>query len=174
MRTILAFVAAAVIAAPAVAQVQQQERAGIRNFSRVDATVSCSGAIDPTALPDLKRDGFVSVINLRLPDEPGANVDASRVAAAGAGLRYIHLPFNAAAPDPQVVDRFLSAVADPLNQPVLVHCGTANRVGAVWMIKRVLQDGWAIERARAEAEAIGLRSPELAAFAMEYIRSHRR
>lgn len=173
MRTFIALMAAIALSSPAFAQVQKQERAGIRNFSRVDATVSCSGAIDPTAYADLKRDGFVSIINLRLADEPGANIDASRVAAAGAGLKYIHLPFNVARPDTAVVDRFLAAVADPLNQPVLVHCGSANRVGGVWMIKRVLQDKWSIERARAEAEAIGLRDPQMAAFALEYINSHR-
>jgi hypothetical protein len=42
------------------------------------------------------------------------------------------------------------------------------------MIKRALQDGWEVDRARAEAEAIGLSSAPLAAFATEYIRTHRR
>ena len=41
------------------------------------------------------------------------------------------------------VDSFLAAVADKSNQPVFIHCGSANRVGGMWMIKRVLQDGWA-------------------------------
>ncbi|MGE0443609.1 MAG: sulfur transferase domain-containing protein [Vicinamibacterales bacterium] len=174
MRTLVAFMTAVVLASPAFAQVQKQERAGIRNFSRVDATVSCGGAVDASAYPGLKQDGFVSVINLRLASEPGANIDEARAAAASAGLNYIHLPFNVAQPDSAVVDRFLAAVSTPANQPVLVHCGSANRVGGVWMIKRVLQDGWAIDRARAEAEAIGLNSPQMAAFALEYINTHRR
>ena len=122
----------------------------------------------------LKQDGFVAVINLRQASEPGADVDAGRSAAESAGLKYIHLPFNAQAPDPAVVERFLAAVADRTNQPVYVHCGSANRVGAMWMIKRVLQDGWSVERARAEGEAIGLSSPQLVAFATEYISKHRR
>ena len=46
----------------------------------------------------LKKEGFVSVINLRLPTEEGANVEAGRAAAQAAGLKYIHLPFNAAHP----------------------------------------------------------------------------
>jgi uncharacterized protein (TIGR01244 family) len=138
---------------PASAQVKKSEMPGIRNYSRVDATVGCGGAVDPSAMSALKKEGFVSVINLRMASEPGADIDAGRAAAQAAGLKYIHLPFNVAMPDAKVVDAFLAAVADKSNQPVFVHCGSANRVGGVWMIKRALQDGWSIERAQAEGEA---------------------
>jgi len=116
----------------------------------------------------------VSVINLRLANEEGANVDASRAAAETAGLRYIHLPFDAAAPDVKVVERFLAVVFDRTNQPIYIHCGSANRVGAVWMIKRVLRDKWPLEKALAEAQAIGLNNPALTAFATDYIKQHQR
>ena len=161
----------AVLAATASAQVTKGEIAGVRNFSRVDATVGCAGATDASAMTALRKEGFVSVINLRQADEQGANVPASRAAAEAAGLKYIHLPFNAASPDAKVVESFLAAVADKSNQPAFIHCGSANRVGAVWMIKRALQDGWPIEKARAEAEAIGLSSPQLTTFATNYINS---
>jgi uncharacterized protein (TIGR01244 family) len=174
MKTLMLAAVLTLLAAPSFAQVQKVEREGIRNFSKVDATVACGGAVDPTALAALKKDGYVSVINLRLATEAGANVDQERAAATVAGLKYIHLPFNAAMPDAKVVESFLAAVADKSNQPVLIHCGSANRVGGVWMIKRVLQDGWTIDRARDEAQTIGLRDPQLTAFATEYINSHRR
>jgi uncharacterized protein (TIGR01244 family) len=171
-RLTLAAALAALLTVPALAQVQKKEMPGIRNYSRVDATVGCGGQVDPAAMASLKQEGYVSVINLRLANEEGANVEAGRAAAQSAGLKYIHLPFNAAAPDPKVVDSFLAAVADKRNQPVFIHCGSANRVGGVWMIKRVLQDKWTIERAQTEAEAIGLNSPQLKAFATQYIASH--
>ena len=164
----------ALLAVPSAAQVTKGEIAGVRNFSRVDATVGCGGATDASAMGTLRKEGFVSVINLRLETEQGADVEASRAAAKAAGLKYIHLPFNAASPDPKVVDSFLAAVADKSNQPVFIHCGTANRVGAVWMIKRALQDGWPVEKARGEAEAIGLSNPQLTAFATDYIAKNRR
>jgi uncharacterized protein (TIGR01244 family) len=160
------------LAAPAAAQVTKSEMAGVRNYSRVDATVGCGGAVDPAAMAGLKKEGYVSVINLRQASEPGADIDAGRAAAQAAGLKYIHLPFNVAAPDAKVVDSFLAAVADKSNQPVFIHCGSANRVGGVWMIKRVLQDHWTVDRARTEAEAIGLSNPQMAAFANEYIKAH--
>ena len=173
MRSLLIVPLLCALTAPALAQVKKMEVPGIRNFSRVDATVGCGGAVDPSAMAALRKDGFVSVINLRQASEAGADIEAGRAAAQAAGLKYIHLPFNAAAPDEKVVESFLAAVADKANQPVFIHCGSANRVGGVWMIKRALQDGWTIERARAEAEAIGLRDPKLTAFATEYIDNRR-
>jgi uncharacterized protein (TIGR01244 family) len=154
------------------AQVKKSDMPGVRNYSRVDATVGCGGAVDPSAMAALRKEGYVSVINLRLANEPGANIEAGRSAAQAAGLRYIHLPFNGASPDPKIVADFLGAVADKGNQPVFIHCGSANRVGAVWMIKRVLQDKWAVDRAQTEAEAIGLQSPQLLAFVNTYIKEH--
>ena len=52
---------------------------------------------------------------------------------------------------------------------MFVHCGSANRVGALWLIKRVMKDGWTIAQATEEAKAIGLRSEKLEAFALKYL-----
>jgi uncharacterized protein (TIGR01244 family) len=156
---------------PVSAQVQKKDMPGVRNYSRVDATVGCGGAVDPAAMAGLRKEGYVSVINLRLPTEEGANVEAGRAAAQAAGLKYIHLPFDASMPDSKVVDSFLAAVADRNNQPAFIHCGSANRVGGMWMIKRALQDKWPLDRALAEAQAIGLNSAALTAFATSYIKS---
>lgn len=170
IRILLTLALVALVAGQSWAQVTRSEREGIRNYSRVDATVGCGGATDPSAMAGLRKDGYVSVINLRLASEQGANVEEGRAAAVAAGLKYFHMPFNGQSPDPKVVADFLSTVADKANQPVFIHCGSANRVGGVWMIKRVLQDGWAIDRAQKEAEAIGLQSPQLLAFATSYIK----
>jgi uncharacterized protein (TIGR01244 family) len=165
-------VAASVVAVGA--QVRKAEMEGVTNYSRVDATVGCGGATQPAAMAALKKEGFTSVVNLRLATEAGAEIEASRSAAQAAGLKYIHLPFDAAHPDPSLVDRFLAAVSDTSNQPVFIHCASANRVGAVWMIKRALKDGWDVDKARAEAEAIGLSNPRLKTFATEYIAAHKK
>ena len=173
LRTFLSLAIAAVMAIPALAQVRKAELAGVRNYSKVDATVGCAGATDASAMKALKAEGYVSVINLRLPTEQGADVDAGRAAAQAAGLKYFHFPFNTATPDAASVSNFLSTVADKSNQPVFVHCGSANRVGGMWMIKRVLQDKWPIDQARTEAEAIGLREPAMIAFVTDYINTHK-
>ena len=146
---------------------QEEPPDGVVNYTRIDATVACAGATPPEAMAGLKRLGFVSVINFRTAEERGANIEASRMAAVEAGLKYIHIPFGA--PTPQVTEEFLEAIADTANQPVYIHCASANRVGAMWFIKRVKQDGWDPDRAMAEAEMIGLRSERLKEFAVGYV-----
>ena len=154
---------------PLVVLAQQAEEgpAGVVNYTRVDATVACAGGTPPEAMAELKRRGFVSVINFRTAEERGATVDAGKAAAEAAGLTYFHLPFRT--PTAQVTEAFLETVSDPNNQPVYIHCGSANRVGAMWFIKRVKQDGWDSARAMAEAEAIGLSSERLKEFAVAYV-----
>jgi uncharacterized protein (TIGR01244 family) len=151
----------------------KQERPGITNFTQVDAVIACAGATEVTALDALKADGFKSIINLRQAQERGVNLDESRARAEAVGLTYIHIPFNAGSPDPSVIDQFLAAVATPANQPAFVHCGSASRVGAVMIAKRVLQDKWDIEKAVEEAKMIGLRGEPLEKFARDYVAAHR-
>ena len=160
--------------APAVSAEQKMEKPGITNYTRVDAVVACGGATETSALEGLKADGFKAVINLRQASERGANIDENRTRAQALGLKYIHIPFNAAAPEAKTIDDFLAAVADKSNQPMYVHCGSANRVGAAWLVKRVLQDKWTVEKATEEARMIGLTSAPLEQFALKYIAEHQK
>lgn len=161
-------------AVPAVAQVTKQERAGIVNFSRVDAVVACGGATDTAALEGLKADGFKAIINLRTAGEQGANLEQNAARAKELGLKYISIPFSNGQPDPKAVDTFLGEIANKSNQPAFVHCGSASRVGAFWLVKRVLQDGWTVEKATEEARLIGLRGAPLEKFALDYIAAHKK
>jgi uncharacterized protein (TIGR01244 family) len=159
----------------ALAQAQEkQTRPGITNYTKVDAVVACGGATDTAALDGLKADGFKSVINLRVATEPGANVPENQAKAKALGLNYFHLPVAGGSPDPAIVDQFLAVIADKSNQPVFIHCASANRVGAVWLVKRVLQDGWPVDKATTEARAIGLSNAGLEQFALDYIASHKK
>jgi len=162
------------IAIPAFAQVTRQERPGIVNFSKVDAVVACGGATDTAALDALKADGFKSIINLRTAGEQGANLEQNAARAKELGLKYISIPFSPGQPDPKAVDTFLGEIANTSNQPVFVHCGSASRVGSFWLVKRVLQDGWTVEKATEEAKLIGLRGEPLEKFALDYIAAHKK
>ena len=161
----------------AVALLQSPSKAtlpGARNVTRVDAVVMCGGATTNEAYPALKKEGFASVVNLRQADEAGVDIPGSRAAAEAAGLRYLHIPVDRSTPTEESVKSFLAAVADRANQPVYIHCASANRVGAMWLIKRVVVDGWDVQRATDEAAAIGLTSAPLRTFATEYAAAHRR
>jgi uncharacterized protein (TIGR01244 family) len=175
---IVAAVATAILLAggPVAAQVTHADVPGIRNYSYTDpgdgiagTRVGFGGATDLAAMPWLAEQGYAAVINVRLASEEGANVEASRAAAEAAGLVYIHLPFNSRDPDPQLFDKFTAAVGDAGNRPVYVHCGSATRVAALWMIWRVTEDGWDIDAARAEAQSIALKPEQAVAFAEQYL-----
>ena len=145
---------------------------GIVNFSKVETTVACAGATTPAALVEVKRMGYNSVINLRMPSEAGAEIEAEAAAAKIAGINYVHLPFNAQAPDPALVDNFLKAITDKANQPAFIHCASANRAAALWMVKRIAVDKWDVDKASEEAAALGLVNPALKAFAIEQAQKH--
>ena len=157
---------------PTYAHVQNVEVPGISNFSRTGMEAGFGGATQPSAMGWLKDDGFVSVINLRLASEEGVELDASRAAAGAVGLNYIHLPLDTDNVDPQIIDDFLAAVRNELNQPVYVHCGSGTRAAALWMIKRVTVDSWDIDEASQEARAIAEKPDAAVAFATAYISTH--
>jgi len=169
-----ALIAAMLVAGSAWDQVSKPTVAGVTNFARLESTIACAGATTPAGVAEVKKLGYKTIINLRQASEAGAEVDAEAAAAKTEGVKYFHLPVNSASPDPAIVDQFLSAVGDPANQPVFVHCAIGNRAAALWMIKRLVVDGWDADRASTEATALGLTSPALKTFAMDYAASHKK
>lgn len=147
------------------AQVTRQTMPGVRNMTQVTPTVACAGATDASAIAEIAQRGFKTIISLRLANEEGANIADAQAAAAAAGIRYVHIPYNVAQPTDAVVDQFLAAVADDANHPLFIHCGSANRVAGLWMIKRVIVDGWDLSKAETEAREIGLSNPAIRDFA---------
>lgn len=146
---------------------------GVTNFARLETTIACAGATTPAAVPELKKMGYASIIDLRQATEPGADIDAEAAAAKAAGINFVHLPFNEAAPDLTVVDGFIKAVTLPANQPAFVHCASGNRASAMWMIKRMMVDNWDEDRAGKEAAALGLTKASLREFAVNYVKTHK-
>ena len=162
-RVLLLFVivATGISIAAAQSQVKKETVPGITNFAHVETTVACAGAVTPSSVAEIKKMGFGSIINLRLANEQGADIDAEAAAAKAAGINFIHLPLNGASPDPAVVDRFLKVITESGNQPSFIHCASGNRASAMWLIKRVLVDKWDNDRASAEAAQLGLTSQPL-------------
>lgn len=130
-------------------------------------------ASQPTADDFLqaKEGGIKTVINLRHPDE----VDWDEAALVkGLGMEYHNLPFKA--PDEltdQVFDQARKLLAQEEKRPLLMHCSSANRVGAVWLAHRVLDDGLDYEAALQEAKTVGLKLPAYEEQAHDYIQRNR-
>lgn len=160
-------------AAPSQAAQPSAAVPGVRNFTKVDSTIACGGALSPEAYAALKEAGYKSVVNARLATEPGVNIDEAKKAAESVGLVYIHLPFNNAAPDAAVLDEFLKAVVKPENLPMMLHCGSGTRVSMFWAVKRVMIDGWPVEKAMGELPDLSKNlSQSLRTFMSDYLKAH--
>ena len=171
---ILAAAALTVAVVSAQSQVKKETIPGIKNFAQVETTVACAGAVTPGSVAGIKKMGFASIINLRLPTEAGADIDGEAAAAKTAGITFVHIPFDGSMPDPAVADQFIKTITEPGNQPAFIHCASGNRAAAMWMIKRVLIDKWDNDRAAEEATQLGLTSSALKTFAFNYIQAHKK
>jgi protein tyrosine phosphatase (PTP) superfamily phosphohydrolase (DUF442 family) len=151
----------------------RQEAPPIRNFVRVSQEFCTGGQPRLEHLEQLKAEGVKAIINLRQPSEHRAEEEEAR--AKELGLRYFNIPVAFGDPKEEQVTEFLKLTDDPQNRPLFIHCTAAIRVGAFWMIRRVLRDGWTVEAAEEEAAKIGLKhSPHLNEFARKYIEKHRK
>jgi uncharacterized protein (TIGR01244 family) len=154
---------AAILAAQAPAQ-----STPIRNFLQVTTDVCTGGQPRPEHFAELKTKGVKAVLNLRTPGEHRAAEEQKAV--EDAGLKYFNIPVVYTAPRAEQVDEFLTITDDPANRPIFIHCTAAIRVGAFWLIRRVVRDKWTWEAALADAQKVGLvNAPHLEAFAKEYI-----
>jgi uncharacterized protein (TIGR01244 family) len=156
-------------------QVTKESVPGITNLARLETTIACAGAIKAeVAVPEIKKMGFVSIINLRESTEAGAEVEKEEAVAKAAGLRYFHVPFNGSSPDPKAADQFLNAITSKGAEPAFIHCSGGNRAATMWLIKRLVVDRWDVDRATQEATALGQTSPVLRQFAIDYAQAHKR
>ena len=162
-------------AAPARAQEVTKENVdGITNFHRLETTVACSGAIKATAVPEIKKFGFASIINLRQASEDGANLEEEQAAAKAADIRYYSIPFSSTEPDTAAVDKFIDAITSKGSDPAFIHCAGGGRAATMWFIKRMVVDHWDVDKAAKEATDLGMTSPKLKQFAIDYAQAHKR
>lgn len=156
-----------------VPQSVPQSAPPIRNFLQVTPEFCTGGQPRVEHYATLKADGVKTVLNLRRPGEHRAAEEQAAVEKAG--LKYINIPVDYQNPTDANVEEFLQVTDNPANRPMFIHCTAAIRVGAFWMIRRVLRDGMAVDAALEEARKVGLvRSPHLVEFAQRYIRDHKK
>jgi uncharacterized protein (TIGR01244 family) len=119
-----------------------------------------------------KEGGIKTVINLRKKEELDWDEEAL---VKQLGMEYHHLGFKSPA---ELTDEVFDATRKILNskdkKPILLHCSTANRVGAVWLAHRVLDHGVGYEDALKEAETVGLKLPAYTEKAKAYIERNRK
>jgi uncharacterized protein (TIGR01244 family) len=147
-------------AAVAAAEPPQTVEAGlIPNYRLLQPGLATAGQPSPEALSKLKDMGFRTVVNLRTEQEGTAE---ERKVVEGEGLRYVAVPVtpdSLSLADAEAVEKVLH---DPSSGPVLLHCASSNRVGAVWALIQA-REGKTLDAALAAGREAGLRSPQLEA-----------
>lgn len=158
------------------ADIEEVEVDGIVNFSRWLGSTTFAGDMagfggqpQPGAMPWLARQGFKTVIALRLKDEEGANTGENRAAAEQAGLTYLHRPFDPKQSARPEVEKILAVMGDDNRQPVFIHCSSATRAAAIWMIGRITRDDLGTAAAEQQGSLIAEKPEEAISFVEGYL-----
>ncbi len=118
-------------------------------------------------LEQARLGGVVTVVDLRRPDEDRGFDEAS--VAASLGLRYLNPAFrNAGELTDEVLDETRRILREEA-RPMLLHCSSSNRTGAVWLAHRVLDGGLPWDAALEEARTVGLTTEALAERVRAYV-----
>lgn len=123
------------------------------------------------AIAKAADEGFKSIVNLRTPDEKQElGPDAEGRIVEEQGLSYLHHPVSGDNLSDQVVDRFREKVED-MPGPVLVHCASGKRSGALVMMHLAIEQGLSGQQVIDKAAEMGFEcdTPQLESFVRNYV-----
>ena len=130
LRTALFSVALTVVAAHAQTS---DPTAGLMNGAQPLPGITTAGQPDEVSLESLAEAGYVAVIDLRSASEDRGFDEKTVVETLG--MNYISLPVSGAGgvsyDNAALLDQTLSGI----DGPVLVHCASSNRVGALLSLR---------------------------------------
>ena len=140
---------------------------------KVNKQITVAGQITPEQLDEAARQGFKSVLNLRAADEEGFMAD-ERQRAEAAGLRYENIPVKKEEISDELTTSVLKEI-DELPKPVLVHCASGMRAGAMAFMHMATREGMSAEKAMSRAQESGFdcnSEPQLKQFFQHYVETH--
>ena len=130
------------------------------------AGIVTAGQPSAAELAELAAAGVEIVIDLRGASEPRGFDEPA--AAGKLGLEYHSVPVDGGV-GPREFDAVRTLLRTRGPRPVLVHCKSANRVGAALIPYLMLDEHQSRDAALETARGIGLRSEELAQAALAYV-----
>jgi uncharacterized protein (TIGR01244 family) len=154
-------------ASPTKTELKEIELGSVRPLFQF-GNIYFAGQPNPGDLKTLQQHGIKTVVTLR----PKVELDwDERAAVEALGMRLVEVPVTGVKDFTE--DKF-AKVREVLRsaseqEPVILHCASATRVGAAMIAFRVLDQGASVEQARSEAERVGLKSAAFVDLAQAYI-----
>lgn len=127
----------------------------------IDERLTLAGQPQPEHWATLAAEGFQVVINMRSDPERAATQQQN---AEAAGLRYIHLPLPVYELEPEHLEQYHQTLAATQGR-VFLHCRSATRVALMWLLDRIVYDGWTRDQAAAALRAAGYDDDAMETFA---------
>ena len=147
-------------------ELQKKQLGAIRPVHAL-GDVYLAGQPSPEDLRLLKEQGIKTIITLRKSKDRDWDEAA---AVKQHGMTFVEAPFQGADElKPEVFDQVRKVLCDKKRGPTVLHCGSANRVGAVWYAHRVLDAKLSPEAAMKEAKVVGLRTQAYLEKAQAYV-----
>jgi uncharacterized protein (TIGR01244 family) len=140
---------------------------------KVSNHITVAGQVSPEELKQAAREGFKSVLNLRAAEEEGYLPD-ERQQAEAAGLRYASIPVKKEEISDALTTQVLAQM-DELPKPILVHCASGMRAGAMAFMHMATREGLSAQEALSRAQEAGFdcnSEPQLKQFFQHYVESH--
>ena len=145
----------------------------MQDIARIDDRFAVAKfAPDREAIRRLAEQGFRTVVNHRTDDERQDLPPFEEGGAVNeAGMDYLHYPVSGGALDDFVVDSFREKLPG-LPTPVLIHCGSGKRAGAIALMHVASEQGMSGEDALRKAREAGLNLGDLEHFVKDYVERH--
>ena len=133
--------------------------AEVPNLGQPFPSVLTSGQLSREQFADLVAAGVTTFINLRGPDEPNTGWEAEY--AQELGVTFVRLPVSGKADiNWQKAGELDALLAQAADGPVMVSCGSSNRVGALFALRAVSVSGLTPGEAMTLGKSAGLKSLE--------------
>ncbi|MGE0353270.1 MAG: hypothetical protein AB7Q69_08515 [Gemmatimonadales bacterium] len=144
---------------------------GVTNACEIHRSLVTGGQPVAGHLQALKNAGGSIILDIRDPMEPRP-IDEPAV-AADLGMEYVNIPVSSASLNDDTMERILGVLRESNGRGVFFHCASGNRVGGALIPYLMLDQEMDEEAAIENALRVGLRSPEMLEWGLEYARRAR-
>ncbi|HVF03017.1 MAG TPA: protein tyrosine phosphatase family protein [Rubrobacteraceae bacterium] len=129
--------------------------------------IATAGQPEQEHFERLAEASYKTVVDMRMPEED-RGLDEPEI-VRWSGMEYVSIPVGHETVEDETFERFRELMRNPERRPMLVHCSSANRVGALLIPYLVLDEGKTPEEAVEMATEVGLKSDQLKQAALRYV-----